>query len=518
VSGTLLLTRLAWRQDRVLVAVWTLALVVFCYASAAATPSLYKDAAERVQAAQGINDNPAVVALYGPILDVHSIGELSMTKATVLYAVFVALFGMILVRRHTRTDEESGRTELVGAGIVGPGAPLTAALLSATGVFVVLGVLVALADIAGGLPVGGSLLFGLSWVLLGLVGAALTAVAAQLVPSARTCAAIAGGLIGVLFLLRAIGDTSAIALSWLSPFGWATQLRAWSDPRWWVLGLYVALLAALVLLARGLRARRDLGAGLVAARPGPAAGVPGLRSALALELRLHRGMLIGWSIAVVAMGALMGAIAPGVSGMLTGSTAQEMIRRLGGPGSLERTLISAEASIGALVVTAFAISVIAHAAHDEQAGLAERTLSTGATRRSVLGSTLVVAGGGALWLSLATGIGVAIGYHRDVVPVSFSVLAAAPAALVVIAVGILGWTLRPGWYVAGWAALGLSIVVGQVAELLNLPTWVGGISPYSHLPQLPSETFRPLPALVLLLIALAIGTLAWSSYRHRDIG
>jgi hypothetical protein len=39
--GTLLLARLALRQDRMLVAVWTLALTVFCYASAAATPSLY---------------------------------------------------------------------------------------------------------------------------------------------------------------------------------------------------------------------------------------------------------------------------------------------------------------------------------------------------------------------------------------------------------------------------------------------------------------------------------------------
>lgn len=514
----MLLTRLAWRQDRLLIAVWTLALVAFCYASAAATPSLYASTAERVQAAQAINDNPAVVALYGPILDVHSAGELSMTKATVLYAVFVALLGMILVRRHTRTDEESGRTELVSAGAVGAHAPLTAAFAAATGVFVLLGVLVALADIAGGLAVGGSLLFGLSWTLLGLVGAAVTLVAAQLVPSTRTCAALAGSMIGALYLLRAVGDTSAAALSWLSPFGWATQLRAWSGTRWWVLALYVALVVALVVLAHALRSRRDLGAGLVAARPGPARGAPALGSSLSLALRLHRGMLIGWTIAVVGMGALMGAIAPGVSGLLTGQAAQEMIRRLGGPGSLERTLIAAEASIGALVVTAFAIGVVAHTSHDEQTGLAERTLSSGATRRALFAGTLTVAAGGALWLCLATGIGVALGYRRDVVPVVFSVLATAPAVLVIVGVGVLGWSLRPGWYAAGWVALGLSLVVGQIAQLLNLPTWVGGISPYSHLALLPSESFRPMPALVLVLIAVAIGAVAWLRYRSRDVG
>lgn len=517
-SGTLLLTRLALRQDRVLVAVWTLALTAFCYASAAATPSLYANAAERASAARAINDNPAVVALYGPILDVHSAGELAMTKATVLYAVFVALLGMILVRRHTRTDEESGRTELVSAGVVGRHAPLTAAMLAVSVVFLVIGLLAALADIAGGLAVGGSLLFGLSWLLLGLTGSAAALVAAQLVPSARTCAAIAGGIIGLLYLLRAVGDTSAAPLSWLTPFGWATRLRAWSDPRWWVLFLYVVLLVAMVALAFTLRARRDLGAGLVAARPGPAVGPPRLRNSLALELRLHRGMLIGWSVSLLAMGALMGAIAPGVSGMLTGQAAQEMIRRLGGPGNLERTLIAAEASIAALVVTAFAISVVAHAAHDEQNGIAERTLSTGATRRSLLGSTVAVAACGALWLSLATGLGVAVGYHRDIAPVLLSVLAAAPAVLVVIAVCVLGWALHPAWYVAGWVALGLSIVAGQIAELLGLPTWVGGISPYSHLALVPSEAFRVLPAVVLLLIAVAVGAVAWLSYRRRDIG
>ena len=36
--------------------------------------------------------------------------------------------------------------------------------------------------------------------------------------------------IGVLFVLRAVGDVGARWLSWLSPFGWNTQLRAWTRP------------------------------------------------------------------------------------------------------------------------------------------------------------------------------------------------------------------------------------------------------------------------------------------------
>ena len=61
-------------------------------------------------AAQAINASPGIVALYGPILDVHSIGELAMTKMTVLYAVFVAIMMLFVVRRHTR----GGRGERTG--------------------------------------------------------------------------------------------------------------------------------------------------------------------------------------------------------------------------------------------------------------------------------------------------------------------------------------------------------------------------------------------------------------------
>ena len=114
VVGTPPLVRYALRRDRVLAGVWLLVLVLTCYASAAATPGLYPTAREQVVAAEGINASPAIVALYGPILDVRSLGELAMTKMTVLYAVFVAVMFLILVRRHTRVEEENGQTELVG--------------------------------------------------------------------------------------------------------------------------------------------------------------------------------------------------------------------------------------------------------------------------------------------------------------------------------------------------------------------------------------------------------------------
>ena len=126
-TGTWPLVRVALRRDRVIASVWVLLLVVVVYASAAATESLYPTVADRVTAAEAINNSAAIVALYGPILDVTSLGELAMTKLTVLYAVFVALLFLVLVRRHTRTEEESGRAELLGGTAVGRDAQLAEA-------------------------------------------------------------------------------------------------------------------------------------------------------------------------------------------------------------------------------------------------------------------------------------------------------------------------------------------------------------------------------------------------------
>jgi len=201
-TGWPLLLRLDLRRDRVLAPLALTAFVLVCVASAAATPGVYVDQADRVRAAETINANPAVVALYGPILDVTSEGELAMAKMTVLYAVFVAALFVVVVRRHTRVEEEAGRTELVGGTVLGRNAPLLAASVEAALLALLLGGLAALGNTLAGLDPVGSLAFGAVWAGTALVAAGIAAVTAQLAASARTCAAYAAVTIGVLFVLE----------------------------------------------------------------------------------------------------------------------------------------------------------------------------------------------------------------------------------------------------------------------------------------------------------------------------
>jgi polyether ionophore transport system permease protein len=519
--GTGPLIRLAARRDRVLVTVWLLVLLAVCFASATSTSSLYATEAERITAAQAINASPGLVALYGPILDVHSLGELAMTKMTVLYAVFVAVMTLFVVRRHTRLDEENGQAELLGGTAIGHEAQLNAAVLFGSAVSVLLGALAALVNILGGLPAAGSVAFGAAWAGTGLVGVGVTALACQLSASSRTCAGIAAGSIGGLFVLRAVGDTSrASFLSWLTPFGWNTQLRAYSDTRWPVLLLHLAAAATLIQAARMVHNRRDLNSGVVAARPGPANGSPRLRDALALALRLHAPMLAWWTVAVAVLGLTFGAISPSFDAF-NSDAVRQMFQRIGGQGAFRDMLLAAVASVSALVITCFGITVVTHAGNDEQDGRTEQVLATATSRTRVFLATVLVAVAGSTVLLAVTGIGLALGVGNSSThsfgTLTLAAVGQAPAVWVVIGIAALLLAANNRWAPLSWAVLVLFASLGEIGELLNLPSWALTLSPYTHIAKLPVESFDVGSAVALTAIAFALAALAWLKYRARDI-
>ena len=517
-TGALALTRAALRRDRVLVGVWVGVLTAIVYTSAAATAGLYPSQADRVSAARALNASDAIVVLYGPILDVRSLGELAMTKLTVLYAVAVALLGLVLVRRHTRGDEESGHAELLGGTAVGRDALLAAALLEGALVAVVVGALATGADVVAGLPVEGSTAFGASWAGIGLVAAGLTALSCQLAASSRTCGAIAGAALVVLYAVRAVGDVGPAWLGWASPFGWSTRLRAWHEPRWWVLLLDLALALALAGLARVLRERRDLGSGLFPARPGPATGSPRLADVFALTWRVHRATVVTWTVSVVALGAVMGAIAPGVGDLLDSAAGRRLLSSVGGVGGLQDALLGAVLALSAVVVTGFGISVVTHTSTDEHDGRTEQVLATATSRSRAFLASVTLAVVGVAWLLALTGLATGLGLGRDVGGLVLAGLAQAPAAWAVLGAAVLLAAVRSRWAVLGWAVLGLVFLLGQLGELLRLPGWVSGLSPYTHSPAMPAEPFAATPAVALSALSGALLGAAWWRYRRRDIG
>lgn len=516
-QGSALLLRRDLRADLRLLVPWTAVLGLLVLASALSIESLYPDSAERARAATALNNSPATVFLYGPITDVTSVGELAMTKLTVVYAFVVALLLMVVVRRHTRGEEESGRTELlVGTG-VGRQAPLTAALLLGGVVSVLVGLLAAVLNSASGLPVSGSLLFGASWTGIGLVATGLTATACQLSASSRACAGIASGALGVLYLVRAVGDVGAGWLGWLSPFGWGTRLQAWSEPRIWVLGLYAGLALALAGTAYVLHARRDLGSGLWAVRSGRRTGAVWLSGAPGLTWRLDRSALGWWTAAVAAMGTLFGFIAPTVDDMLDSDAGRQVIEQLGGSGRLEDTMLAAVLSISAVVITCFGLMIVVRSAGDERDSRTELLLGSVASRTTVFVSTVVAAVAGAAWLLLVTGITMGLGAGRGTVALVPAALAHVPAVALVISGGAVLWSLRTRWAPAAWGIVVGCLVLEALGGLLELPQWVLDLSPYAHVPAMPVEPADPVTDAWLFLATGVLLLAAAAAYRRRDL-
>jgi ABC-2 type transport system permease protein len=513
-----LLVRTWLRRDLVLVGVWVALVQLVVVASAASVESVYPTRADQVAAARELNDDPATVALYGPVLDVHSLGELAMTKVTVLYAVVAALMFVVVVRRHTRGEEESGGAELLGGTAVSRDTLLAAALAEGAVLAAGSAALAAVLCAVGGLPVAGSAAFGLMWLGVGLVGTALGAVAAQLSASGRTCLGTGVVALGALYALRMVGDVGPGWVAWLSPFGWNTRFSAWSEPRWWLLGLYAATSVALAGLALSLSRRRDLGSGLLAARAGRATGPAWLGSPTGLVWRTHRAAMAGWSLAAVLVGVLAGALAPSVQDLLDNPTGRQLLESLGGAGSVEDSMLAAVLGVAGLLATCCGIVVVGHASADERAGRAEELLATATSRTSLQWSSLLLALAATAWMLLLTGLATGLTLGRDLDRMVLAGLAQVPAAWVVLAATALLQAVRSSWAVAGWGVLAVTFVLREVADLLSLPAWLADLSPYSHVPAMPAASWSTGAFLALCGVA-AVGLVAASvRLRSRDIG
>lgn len=523
------LLRLAWRRDRILIPVSVLALITIAVTSAKATLDLYPTDAAASKGLAAVFRVPAVVALYGPVPAATADG-LAVFKTLVLGTIFIGVLGYVIVRRHTRTEEEAGRLELLGSGVVGRRAPLTAAVLLATAAITATSLLTVPGLIWIGMSAPGSIALACAWMSTGLAMIGITAVAAQLTSSTRGCAAITLGTLGVAYALRAIGDTAQASnppgaarfLTWLSPVGWAEKVEPFGANRYAVVLLGVATLIAGVAVAYALLDRRDLGAGMLHARPGRPHASALLRSPLALAFRLSRGSMIGWTAGFVMFGVVLGSITGSVEAMLDDPKLADMMRAIGGnAGTLTDIFFAAELKEASVLAAGAGIAMMLRAHTEESAGRAEVLLATPVGRLRWLRSHTIVALLAPVWLLFVLGGITGALASGDAVPSAGAILGAAlatvPACWVCVGVALLVIGLRPRWTPFLWGAYALAFVLAEFGVLLELPSWLIALSPFDHLQQLPGGTLEAGPLLWLTGVAAAAAGAGAFAFRRRDL-
>ncbi|MFE2868662.1 ABC transporter permease [Embleya sp. NPDC059259] len=530
-AGTGTLIRLALRRDRVLLPVWVSALAGTVSSVERSLEGLYGTTAERADLARDMNANGSLRALYGAVFG-DSYGALTAWRIGGYAALLAGLMSLIIVIRHSREEEETGRQEALSAAMVGRRAPLTAALTTATLANALLLVLCTAILLGAGQPAAGSLAFGLAVALSGLVFAAVAAVTAQLTENARLAKGIAGAVLGAAFVLRASGDAARAAASagshplvWASPLGWAENVRPFAGDRWWVLVLPVGLIAGCVALAYTLADRRDLGAGFVRPRPGPAHAPASLAGAYGLAWRLQRGTLCAWAVGFALAGAVFGGIADGAQDIVGDNTGtRDLIRRMGGHVALTDAFLSTMVGMLGLICVVFGAGAVLRLRDEETNGRAEPLLANTVGRLRWAGGHLLIAYAGPVLILAAGGLAMGLAYGLTVGDVSgelprilLAALAQLPAVWVLVGLAVLVVGALPRLAAAVWGLVGLVIALGWVGPALKLPQAVLDVSPFGHLPKLPGADVTATPYPWLLALALALPAAGLFALRERDL-
>ena len=522
-SGTLPMLRLYLRRDRVSLPLWVFLLSVpLASVYVGSILKVYPTQAARAAFRASVMASPAQRALYGQVYN-DSIGAVGIWKAG-MFHLLIAVAVILTVIRHTRADEESGRTELLDSTAVGRYASLSAALILAFGASIATGAIGAAGLLTTDIPAGGSLAFAAALAGSGLVFGAVAAVAAQLSPSARFARGVAFAALGAAYGLRAVGDAGDGRLSWLSPLGWSLQVRPYAGDRWWVLVLHLVTTVSLTLVAYRLLAGRDVGAGLIAERAGPGTAGVRLRGVNGLAWRLDRGQLLLWTAGLCLYGVVLGSVVHGIGDELGSSTvARDIVARMGGTSALEEAFIAVAFTMMGMAAAAFATSLTLRLQQEEAAQRAEPTLAGAVSRIRWFASHLVTAVLGSAVAMLLSGLAAGIAYGvaagdlgGKVALVTASAAVQLPAVwlLPAVTVGVFG--IAPRFTPAAWAVLVGFVAVYLIGELARFPRWLLDLEPFAHVPRVGSD-FTAAPLLWLLAIDAALIALGTIAFRHRDL-
>jgi len=453
----------------------------------------------------------------------------NLTQASVMaqeclvwFFVATAVMNIFLVNRHTRTDEELGRLEMFRALPVGRLTGALAVIKFAFLVNLLVAVLSTLGIMAiniGGTTFAGAAAYGCAIGVVGFVFAGLTLLAAQIFSTSHGVSGFGFVFLGLFYVMRALGDVSNNALSTISSFGLGLKVQAFYSND--VMPLIILLIEGVVLTVVSLAicAVRDHGAGVIPARKGRAHASAFLRSSMGLVWRTSRGTFLAWVIVMVLLGISYGSVCSNIGDFVKGNSMIQQILAASGSNILLDSYVAMIFTIMSMVSSIPIILTVLRIHTEERRGRLEQVFAKAVSRTRLYACYIILALVESVVLQLLFALGLAASSGGDIAvgPVLLIGLAYLPAIWAITGLAVLLVGVIPKLSPLVWVIFAYTFIVMYFGKIMDVPQWATRITPFGNIPQMPVESFAPLPAIVLTLVAIALGTAGILRFRQRDI-
>lgn len=517
------------RRERFSSTLWIILLSAFSIALAPMLAQIF-DAPAREALIVTI-DNPAMIAMLGPIygIDNYTSGAMYFNMMIQWVIITAAIMNILLIVRHTRSDEEQGRTNLLRSLPTGRFSNLCAAMITAFLVNLIIAVLtgvgIAVCQVES-MDFSSALLYGCSVSAAGFVFAAIAAVFSQLCNSSRGAIGFSISALGFLYLLRGAGDIKNETLSYLSPLGLAQRTEAFVENNWFPIVILFAEAIVITLFAFILNNHRDIQQGLIPEKHGRENARAYLRSPYGLAFRLLRMPFFSWIIGVFIIGAAYGSILGTIDTFVQSSEFYSMMIGANPDFSTAQMFVSMVTSIMALCSVFPVLTMILKVQSEEKNGYYLNMLSNPVSKYHYLASYTLVAFVVSILAECATALGiyasaVAVLPNPDTLPLGYLMkanLVYLPALWVILGIAVLLIGLLPKMTHVIWIYFAFSFFVMFMRRLPDfIPEWVAKLTPFGWIPNLPIDEINFVTLGVLTGISVLLAAIGFIAYRRRDI-
>jgi len=475
--------------------------------------------------------NPAMVAMVGPTAVTtateYTIGAMYANEMLLFCCLFAMIVSILHVISHTRKEEELGLTELVRSFRVGRQANSLAVMIETViinlGLSLCTSILMIFFNVTS-ITVEGSLLFGLSIGIAGMIAATIALVFAQIMPTSSGATGASLGMVGLLYIIRATTDVSNINLSMVNPMGWTYLTYPFTENNWLPLIFGLLFSCIVIVFAFVLEEKRDMGAGYLPEKEGRATAKKSLLSVPGLFVKINKGVIISWLVAFVIMGAAYGAIYGDMQTFLESNELMKQMFTLTGV-SIEVSFTATIMMVLIELVTILPIAVVNKLFNEEVRLHLSQLYSTKVTRGQFYWVTIVLAvivgvvgivfaagGLGATAISVMSN-----GANMNIADFLVAGLNYLPSVLFFIGLAALalGWIPKLGKVV--YAYLGYSFVLNYFGGILDLPDWFSKTAIQSWIPRMPTEGFDGTIFIVMTLLGISFIIIGYLGYKKRDM-